>query len=121
MIQYTSSAKHAFAKDMILYSKLRPYLNKVVLAASDGYCTAEIIPLKFSTIIYPKYAQIFLMSPYFVEYANNCSYGMKMPRLGTRDGQAALFAIPPYQEQLRIVDMVEQLSAKFSTIEESLV
>ena len=116
----TTSTKHSFHKDMILYSKLRPYLNKVVLADADGYCTSEIIPLSFSEIILPRYAQLFLMSPFFVGYANHCSYGMKMPRLGTHDGEMALFAIPPYQEQARIVDMVDKLHANIDKIQESL-
>ena len=112
----TSSTKHAFKKDMVLYSKLRPYLNKVVLADDDGFCTSEIIPLKFCDAIYPRYAQLFLMSPHFVSYANHCSYGMKMPRLGTKDGQCALFAIPPYSEQRRIANMAEQLINHLMTI-----
>jgi len=116
----TTSTKHSFRKGMILYSKLRPYLNKVVLADEDGYCTSEIIPLQFSEIILPRYAQLFLMSPFFVGYANHCSYGMKMPRLGTHDGEKALFAIPPYQEQARIVDMVDKLHANIDIILESL-
>lgn len=103
-----------------IYSKLRPYLNKVVLADDCGYCTSEIVPLKFADVIYPKYAQLFLMSPFFVSYANHCSYGMKMPRLGTRDGQLALFAVPPYSEQLRIVNTVEQLKNNIETIEDAL-
>ena len=116
----TSSTKHSFSKNMILYSKLRPYLNKVVLADQDGYCTSEIIPLKFSDIIVPRYAQFFLMSPYFVGYANHCSYGMKMPRLGTRDGEKAFFAIPPYQEQIRIVDMVEKIFSELTNLQEAI-
>ena len=104
----------------IHFSKLRPYLNKVVLADQDGYCTSEIIPLKFSDIIVPRYAQFFLMSPYFVGYANHCSYGMKMPRLGTRDGEKAFFAIPPYQEQIRIVDMVEKIFSELTNLQEAI-
>ena len=115
----TTSTKHSFQKNMILYSKLRPYLNKVVLADDKGFCTSEIIPLDFSKIIVPRYAQIFLMSPYFVGYASHCSYGMKMPRLGTRDGERALFAIPPYQEQIRIIDMVDRLFAELLIIQDS--
>ena len=38
------STKHLFHKGQVLYSKLRPYLNKVVLADEDGYCTSEILP-----------------------------------------------------------------------------
>jgi type I restriction enzyme S subunit len=42
------------------------------------------------------------MSDFFLAYANQCSYGVKMPRLGTTDGKKALFALPPLQEQKRI-------------------
>lgn len=36
------SNKYSFCKGQLLYSKLRPYLNKVVIATKDGYCTTEI-------------------------------------------------------------------------------
>ena len=84
------STKHRFHKGQVLYSKLRPYLNKVVLADEDGYCTSEILPLEFEWNILPQYARYFLMSPTFLRYANKCSYGVKMPRLGTADGKKAM-------------------------------
>ena len=49
------------------------------------------------------------MSPMFLEYANACSYGVKMPRLGTKDGKAALAPVPPLAEQHRIVERVAEL------------
>lgn len=49
------------------------------------------------------------MSPYFVSYANQCSYGVKMPRLGTEDGKNAFFALPPLSEQKRIVEKIQTL------------
>ena len=73
-----ASTKHLFHKGQVLYSKLRPYLNKVVLADEDGYCTPEILPLEFERNILPKYARYYLMSPAFLGYANKCSYGVKM-------------------------------------------
>ena len=42
-------------------------------------------------------------------YANQCSYGVKMPRLGTDDGKNAYFALPPLNEQKRIVEKVKQI------------
>lgn len=51
------STKHRFHKGQVLYSKLRPYLNKVVLADEDGYCTSEILPLEFEWNILPQYAR----------------------------------------------------------------
>ncbi len=116
----STSTKHSFRKNMVLYSKLRPYLNKVVLADSDGYCTTEILPLDFIDIIYPRYAQFFLMSPFFVNYAKHCSYGMKMPRLGTKDGKNAYFAIPPYNEQIRIANNIEKIFNTLSNIENAI-
>jgi type I restriction enzyme S subunit len=99
----SNSTKHCFKTGQVLYSKLRPYLNKVIIADTDGYCTSEILPLKFIQFIYNRYAQIYLMNPSFVDYTISCSYGVKMPRLGTQDGINALFPLPPLVEQKRIV------------------
>jgi len=106
----SKSTKHIFVKGNVLYSKLRPYLNKVIVAEQDGYCTSEILPLDFHEID-PYYAVWFMRSPFFVEYANRCSYGVKMPRLGTEDGRMALFPLPPLAEQQRIVAKVDELMA----------
>ena len=50
----SSSTKHLFKKGQVLYSKLRPYLNKVVLADEEGFCTSEILPLNFSNVVEPQ-------------------------------------------------------------------
>ena len=105
----SKSTKHVFKKDYVLYSKLRPYLNKCVIAPKDGFCTSEILPLNFGKKIYNKFAQLYLMSPFFVEYTNSLSFGVKMPRLGTEDGKKALFPLPPLAEQKRIVAAIEKL------------
>ena len=103
------STKHKFSEGDVLYSKLRPYLNKVLVADNDGYCTSEIHVINFGSFIDSHYAKLFLQSPTFVNYADECSYGMKMPRLGTDDGKNALFSLPPLAEQKRIVAKVEEL------------
>jgi type I restriction enzyme S subunit len=115
-----ASTKHRFHKGQVLYSKLRPYLNKVVLADEDGYCTSEILPLEFERNILPQYARYYLMSPAFLRYANKCSYGVKMPRLGTADGKKAIISIPPFEEQKRIVLAIELAFSQLVFISESL-
>ena len=114
------STKHKFHKGQVLYSKLRPYLNKVVLADRDGYCTSEILPLEFHAEIIPEYARYYLMSPTFLRYADKCSYGVKMPRLGTNDGKIAIFPLPPVNEQKRIVKQIEFMFSHLSVIETSV-
>lgn len=115
-----ASTKHQFHAGQVLYSKLRPYLNKVVSADQDGFCTSEILPLEFECIVVPEYARYYLMSPAFLRYANHCSYGVKMPRLGTADGKKAIVPLPPYKEQERIVKAVHKTFALLDSIAESL-
>ena len=114
----SASTKHLFHKGQVLYSKLRPYLNKVVLADDDGFCTSEILPLDFNGYILPEYAKCYMMSPTFLRYANHCSYGVKMPRLGTLDGKKAVLTVPPINEQKRIADKVSQLFSLLDSIVE---
>ena len=51
----SKSTKAKFLKGDVLYGKLRPYLNKVVIADADGFCTTEIIPLRSYLGIFSKY------------------------------------------------------------------
>ena len=116
------SDKHRFERGNVLYSKLRPYLNKVIIADEDGYCTSEILCFDFG-MIYNKYAQLFLMSPFFVEYAMSDAYGVKMPRLGSKQGNNGLIPIPPREEQKRIVNFINSLEPyieKYSNAQVSL-
>ena len=114
------STKHKFHSGQVLYSKLRPYLNKVVLSDADGYCTSEILPLEFKNCVLPEYARYYLMSSTFIAYANHCSYGVKMPRLGTTDGKKAIFSLPPLSEQKRIVETIDFCFMQLNKISEAL-
>lgn len=107
----SKSDKHSFKRGNVLYSKLRPYLNKCVVADQDGFCTSEILAFDFGEI-YNRYAQIYLMSKFFVSYAMSDAYGVKMPRLGSKQGNAALFPLPPLSEQHRIVSRIEEIMPK---------
>ena len=105
----SKSDKHIFYSGNVLYSKLRPYLNKVIIADENGYCTSEILAFDFGMIL-NKYAQIYLMSPYFVDYAMSDAYGVKMPRLGSKQGNNALMPLPPFKEQIRIAEQLANIA-----------
>ena len=113
----STSTKAKFLPGDVLYGKLRPYLNKVVVAPQVGFCTTEIVPIRSRGLIEPTYLCVFLRSPDFVNYANSKSYGMKMPRLGTDDAVSAWVAVPPPAEQRRIVAKVEELLALCDELE----
>lgn len=100
-----ASTKHVFAEGMVLYSKLRPYLNKVIVADENGVCSSEILPIQFEGLD-ARYAQVFLMSPCFLSFANAHVSGTKMPRLRVADGKQCLIPVPPLAEQECIVEKV---------------
>ena len=116
----SQSTKHIFKKGDVLYSKLRPYLNKVVIAPQDGFCTSEILPLDFQGAYYNSFAQKLLMSPYFLSTVNMLTYGVKMPRLGKDDAVQILLPLPPLAEQKRIVEKTEQIFGVLDTIEKAV-
>lgn len=105
------SDKNRFIAGDVLYGKLRPYLNKVIVADEDGVCTTEILPVRSFSSISPRFLMHALKRPDFLAYVNSKSYGMKMPRLGTEDGRTAIFPLPPLAEQHRIVAKVDELMA----------
>ena len=105
----SASSKRPFVSGQLLYSKLRPYLNKVLIAPDDGYCTSEILPIHLYGSCESEFVMTYLRSPYFLQYANHCSYGVKMPRLGTNDGRKAFIALPPVAEQHRISHIVASI------------
>ena len=108
--------RHRFKKGQVLYSKLRTYLNKVLVASEDGYCTTEILPITPIKGINPLYLYLVLRSPYFLDYTARCGYGVKMPRLGTNDARNAIIPIPPIKEQCRIINKAEAIKSELECI-----
>ena len=87
----------------ILYSKLRPYLLKILVAPNNGICTPEIVPFNLYGKVNAYYIVEFLKSPYVDQVINSVTYGVKMPRVGTETMTSLLVPLPPISEQARIV------------------
>ena len=109
--------RHKFSAGNILYSKLRTYLNKVLVAPSEGYCTTEIMPFDTYGIISNEYICHVLRSPFFLDYTLQCGYGVKMPRLSTTDACNGMIPLPPLNEQIRIVEAIKYLFVLIDIIE----
>jgi type I restriction enzyme S subunit len=116
----SKSTKNRFAAGDVLYGKLRPYLNKVVRADQDGYCSTEIVPLSPSAAIDGGYLFYWLKHPAFLEYVTSVSHGLNMPRLGTEAGKEAPFVLAPINEQKRIADKLDAVLAQVDACRERL-
>ena len=104
--------KTCFSAGDILYSKLRPYLLKILVAPKDGICTPEIIPFTCYGEICKEFVVNLLKSVYVDEYINSVTFGVKMPRVSTETMTSLVIPLPPLAEQKRIVAKIEELLPK---------
>lgn len=100
-----SAAVHFFPAD-VLYGRLRPYLNKVLAANFEGLSSAEFIPLTPPTGISSRFLQYRLLSTDFVHFASHLNTGDR-PRVDFDQLANFRIALPPSEEQGRIVSVIE--------------
>ena len=100
----------AFDTNNVLYSKLRPYLNKVVIPDCPGYATSEMLPLKPNkNYITREYLTYFLRSPKFVAYINEKTSGAKMPRANSSDLKSVEIECPTLENQRHITSEFDRI------------
>lgn len=116
--RFLNGTRHKFQKGDILYSKLRTYLNKVLVASNGGFCSTEIMPFGTYGVLSNEYICHVLRSNHFLDYTLRCGYGVKMPRLSTNDACKGMIPLPPLAEQQRIVTEIEKWFALIDQIEQ---
>ena len=95
-----------FDKDYVLYSKLRPYLNKVVVPNESGFGTSELVPLKPNSFVDIVYLAHLLRSESFVKWIDSTSSGAKMPRASVEALRSFTLPLPPIELQNQFADFV---------------
>ena len=103
------SGKFLFDDQMVLYSKIRPYLTKVARPNFRGVCSADIYPLS------PNDGQLdrnflfhLLLTPTFTDYAITGSARAGMPKVNRDHLFAFQFHLPALSEQRRIVGILDE-------------
>lgn len=96
-----------FYKGQILYSKIRPSLNKVVIAPYDGLCSADMYPI--DCYIDSSYMQKVMLSELFLSQVRKVENRIKMPKINLEALSLFLIPIPPDHEQKRIVAKIDSL------------
>lgn len=99
----------------VLFSKLRPYLGKVLIATQDGFCTGEFIRL-FNYHGDRRFLRYWMMNNQFINEVNNSTYGTKMPRANPEFIMNMPIPALLYKIQHRIADYLDTKCARIDSI-----
>ena len=103
-----ASSKARFAKGDLLYGRMRPYLNKIAIAPSDGVCSTEIWVHHPKDVIETEYAFWILTSRYFLQRVERVTEGANLPRADADGFDRIDIPVPPLSEQRRIVEILNE-------------
>ena len=109
------SSTFKFTSEHVLYGRLRPYLNKVMLPDFSGHCSTEIFPLKPCSELLRKFLQYWFLRDITVEQINATSTGARMPRANMNEVMAFEFLLPPLPDQRRIVGILDEAFEAIAT------
>ena len=104
------SNKHRFYPGQILYSKIRPYLSKVIVAEFDGLCSADMYPIESKGSM--KYMWYYMLSDEFLNQASNAGSRTLLPKINQKELSKIKVPICKLEEQKEIVRILDSLLAK---------
>ena len=103
------SGKYLFDDSYILYSKIRPALNKVATPTFDGICSADIYPLRpINGEIDKRFLVYTLRSKQFLAYTEKHSTRTNIPKINRPALLNFTVPLPPLPEQKRIADILDK-------------
>lgn len=104
--QAAISGKYQVSEGDIVYSKIRPHLNKCCLATFHGLCSADMYPIRPSEDMDSQFLLYWILATPFLNYAELNSMRVAMPKLNRETLSAAPIIIPPLVEQIAIRDFL---------------
>ncbi len=109
------ATKLVFKKGDIIFGRRRAYQRKLGVAEFDGICSAHAMVLRAKPeVVLPDFLPFFMQSDLFMNRAVEISVGSLSPTINWKTLAVQEFALPPLEEQRRMVLML-------STLEENLV
>ncbi len=115
------STKSIFCPGDILYGKLRPYLDKAVLAEWEGICSTDILVLKPSKKIIPEYLAYHLHIKPFVRHAISTTSGTNHPRTSWGALSEYIFYLPSIYEQYQIVYILSTIQQAIEATDKVII
>ncbi len=101
------SGKHLFHTGQILYSKIRPYLSKVVIVDFDGLCSADMYPVNAKEN--SRYLWYYLLSDEFLEQASNAGSRSVLPKINQKELSKVMVRITSLEEQQAIAIILDDI------------
>ena len=115
------SAKYVFTPAHIIYSKIRPNLNKVALPDFDGLCSADAYPI---LPIEGKCNRVFLAydmrSQFFLDYILQFCNRTNLPKVNRKEVTGFRTPLPPIELQNEFASFVAQVDKSKATVQKSL-
>lgn len=104
------SGKYLFTPEHIIYSKIRPNLNKVAMPDFDGLCSADAYPILVkSGICNREYLGYTLRSKFFLDYILAFSNRTNLPKVNKNQVEGFKLPLPPIELQEQFADFVKQV------------
>ena len=109
------SGNHLFYRGQILYSKIRPNLNKLTVAPFDGLCSADMYPIESKL---PTLFMVYsMLSTYFVSQVSLIIQDrVKMPKINQEELGEIKVAVPSQQEMLTIADYLDSKCSEIDAL-----
>lgn len=117
--QRAISGKYLFSAGDVVYSKIRPYLRKAILADFDGLCSADMYPLKPAVDVSAGFVFAVILGNHFSKYAESVSVRSGMPKINRVELSEYTIALPPtLAEQKVIAEAISDTDALIESLEQ---
>jgi type I restriction enzyme S subunit len=110
------SGKYLVRQGEIIYSKIRPALNKACIAQGYWLCSADMYPIRVERLVNPHYLLYFLLSEPFVRLMVDESMRVAMPKVNREALEACPILVPPASEQRDIIAFLDRETAKIEAL-----
>ena len=110
-----------FNSNHLLYGRLRPYLNKVMLPDFEGHCSTEIFPILVNKNLQKEYLFYWLLNEETVNKINRTSTGTRMPRANFKEVIEFKLNIPGLNLQKEITERIKNIELELNNFKLSSI
>ena len=114
------SGKYLFNSSMVLYSKIRPNLNKVTIPSFEGICSADMYPIIPLECIDKNFLLFLLKQKEFLTYAISNSGRANIPKINREALLNYEAILPPLSLQQLFAHRIEQIEHQKAEVQKAI-